>query len=180
MLLHRYCRACFFTRLWIKNFFVVNTNSQTRGDAKLFLPFLNTEFLRLSRINELATWNNLQLQYLSFLFQSWCRLKRLLFIILQPLRQPHLQWRSLCTRWSSARESEPSNTTVSPHICVQESYVYSLVHCHVSCQTGLPERPGLGWWDIHVKNYSILSIYLSLSINLHACFGVLQLRCLSC
>jgi len=88
--------------------------------------------LRVSRINELATWNNLQLQYQSFFpqtgekcrlrFQGQCRLKRLLFIILQPLKQQHLQWRSLCTRWSSARESEPSNTTVSPHVCVQVIY----------------------------------------------------------
>jgi len=41
-----------------------------------------------------------------------CRSKRLLFIILQPLKKQHLQQRSLCTCWSSASESEPSDTKV--------------------------------------------------------------------
>ena len=47
-----------------------------------------------------------------------CRLKRLPFIILQPLKKQHLQWRSLYTRWSSASEPDPSDTRVSPDICV--------------------------------------------------------------
>ena len=70
-------------------------------------------------------WNNLRLQYLSFFpklvdwdLKGQCRLKRLPFIILQPLMEQHLQWRSLYARWSSASEPDPSDTRVSPEICV--------------------------------------------------------------
>ena len=47
------------------------------------------------------------------------------FVILQPLEKQTLQWRSLCTRWSSAREPEPSDTKVSPdiHVLVLKSCI---------------------------------------------------------
>ena len=82
-----------------------------------------------------------------------CRLKRLLFIILQPLKKQHLQQRSLYTRWSSASEPDPSDTRVSPDICVL------ILSSHI------PRNSKLARASLQASCISILSCFCIAAVN---------------